>query len=309
MTTVSVILPVVNRAEVVGRAIDSVLAQTHEDFELVVLDGGSTDGTVSRVESYSDHRVRLCEIGDTTLARARNIGAERTTGSVLAFIDSDDVWAPVKLERHVRRFETTGPDVGAVYSGFRRHIDGRTNYVPNETLAPREGDLSDHLLDRHLMTPSALSVRRAAFRDVGGFDDDLRALEDWDICLRLSRAYRFAFVDEPLVDVYVQSDSMVTQDELMLDGYERLFSKHDDRFRSRPAVYGRHLFRIGARNLAVGRTSEGRRLLRRAVSQSPRPLYALAYLIARYAPHRFSGWWAWVKSASGNVNELLNNER
>lgn len=201
MVTVSVIIPTYNYGRYVGQAIDSVLAQTLPVHEIIVVDDGSTDETESVLACYSD-RVRVIRQRNCGVAAARNTGVASSSGELVAFLDADDTWLPLKIERQVARL-LAEPELGMVHCGMRE-VDqaGKTVLDYSEGL---DGWLANELLlfERRAIVGSGSTalVRRAAFDAVGGFDEekDLHPSEDWDFCYRLARRYKIGFVPELLV--------------------------------------------------------------------------------------------------------------
>jgi glycosyltransferase involved in cell wall biosynthesis len=225
--TVSVVIPTYNRAGTVIDAVRSVLAQHFEDFELIVVDDGSTDDTEARVAAIADDRLRYIAGQHAGVSAARNLGVRRATGSVIAFLDSDDVWRPDKLAREVDVL-IKHPEVDAVFSdlekrhgdqvvpSFMRQTEVFSRHVPRTpggvvTLEPRELRLC--LLEEVPIKPSALTLRRTAFERVGGFDEAWSSSEDWELLLRLARAHRFAYIDEPLAVLHISPDSLHLVDQ------------------------------------------------------------------------------------------------
>lgn len=117
--TVSVIIPTYNRAHLLGRAIQSVLAQTYEDFEIIVVDDASTDVTEQVVKSFADDRINyIRHQKNKGGSSARNTGIKAAKGEFIAFLDSDDEWVPKKLEKEINRLQTLSNEVGVFYGGF-----------------------------------------------------------------------------------------------------------------------------------------------------------------------------------------------
>ncbi len=199
---VTVVIPTHNRAHLVGRAITSALAQTLADFEVIVVDDGSTDETAEVVRSLADPRLRLVQLsrkaGD---CRARNAGIQGALGELVAFLDDDDEWLPQKLARQVARLRAEpDPLATVVYCRCVRHDDatGRSGPVPGPVY---EGDVFERLLlGWGPVTSSAVMVRRPALLRAGGFDAAFLTAGDHDLWLRLAQASNhFVAVDELLV--------------------------------------------------------------------------------------------------------------
>ena len=216
MPTVTVVIPTYNRADVLERAIDSVLEQTYEDFELVVVDDGSDDGTLSMLDAYDDHRLRtIMHLGNKGANVARNTGIEHANGEFVAFLDSDDSWHPEKLDRQMARYRAASDDCVAVYCDFHYDLDGPTGDLLSTVAAtlskadedrPKEGgrELSGEILADHLHSGagSTLLVETAVAREIEGFDVTLDRFQDPDFLLRVIQQGRLAYVDDPLVTRY-----------------------------------------------------------------------------------------------------------
>ncbi len=194
MRTISVIIPVWNRAHEVGRAVDSALAQTLPPLEVIVIDDGSTDETPHVLARYGN-RIRVVRQNNRGVAAARNAGIAIARGELLAFLDSDDVWLPHKLELQAARIEAD-PELGLVhcgvdFEGAGVHLDGMEGSVAAEILR----------LDRSVIIAhgSGVMVPRRVAEEMGGFDPRMRVSEDWDFCYRVASRYRIGFVAEVLV--------------------------------------------------------------------------------------------------------------
>lgn len=194
---VTVVVPTYNRARLLSRALDSVFAQTFPDFELVVVDDGSTDDTHSLVDRYDDPRLRYLRIDHGGVSRSRNKGVATAVGAWIAFLDSDDFWHPRKLERQL---ETLGanPAFSAVYTNevwIRR--GQRVN--PRNRHRKYSGWIYHRCLPLCIISPSSILLKRDLFDRVGGFDTLFPVCEDYDLWLRLTARHPVYFLDEPLI--------------------------------------------------------------------------------------------------------------
>jgi glycosyltransferase involved in cell wall biosynthesis len=201
MSKITVIIPSFNCERYIRQTLDSVLAQTHPDLEVLVIDDGSTDGTPAIIESYGEP-VRLVLRKNGGVCRARNAGITMARGDFICLLDHDDYWYPDKLARQVQAL-CERPDAGVAYSTFRPWVvDPATRVHPSpSTIDPSaSGDGIDddfsgwiyhHLLmDCYVLTSTAM-FRREVFERCGGFDESLPYSEDWDLWLRISRVYPF----------------------------------------------------------------------------------------------------------------------
>jgi glycosyltransferase involved in cell wall biosynthesis len=196
MPLFSVIIPVHNRYDMARRAVDSVLAQTFADFELIVVDDGSTDSTPLLGEEYRG-RIDFIRIPHGGVSAARNAGIGRASAPWIAFLDSDDLWLPVKLERQWRfireRPEFLIHQAGEAWIRRGRRVNPRRRHLM------REGRIFMESLELCLVSPSAAVMARELFDRHGFFDEDLPACEDYDLWLRVTREEAVGLLPEPLV--------------------------------------------------------------------------------------------------------------
>jgi glycosyltransferase involved in cell wall biosynthesis len=226
MTQVSVIIPSYNAAASVGGTLDSVLAQTMPDFEILVVDDGSKDETASVVRPYlSDPRVRYLPQANRGLPGARNAGAQASVGRYLAFLDADDFFAPTALETMVQEFQQSG----AAWSitGVLK-LDGEKRTVRPVQIP--EGDLLLAILRDDFVTRSPFYLRKEFF-DSGMYDEEIRVREDWDLNIRMiASGKRFVVIDQPLYHYSRSEGSITTGNRRKLYLYtEKLLKKHHKR--------------------------------------------------------------------------------
>ena len=239
----SVVIPAYNRASSIAAAIDSVLMQTWGDFELIVVDDGSTDGTLEAAARIADPRLRLVENPrNMGAAGARNTGVAAARGTWVAFQDSDDEWLPRKLELQMARLLAPGAAfVGAycgllVVGGYRENAGPRLKlrYVPDTSILPVDGDILPSLLRGNIISTQTLVVRRDLFLSLGSFDDETTPIEDWDFVLRLAQQGPIAFVDEPLVHQYFSENSITRWADRRLRSTDRVVAKNRALYAGRP---------------------------------------------------------------------------
>jgi glycosyltransferase involved in cell wall biosynthesis len=197
--TISVIIPTYNYGRFLRDAIDSALAQTYRPLEVIVVDDGSTDDTPQVLAAYGE-RIRAIRQENLGVGTARNTGIAAARGEYLAFLDSDDIMRPTKLERDIARFETD-PEIGLVHCGAESFDNaGKTLSV---SLKGLEGWVAPDLLglDHEVIAApgSGIAVPKRIADEVGGYDARLQPSEDWDFCYRIAVRYRVGFVPEALV--------------------------------------------------------------------------------------------------------------
>src|SRR5215510_5701311 len=195
MPEVSVIIPTYNRCEMVREAIASVLAQTFQDFELIVVDDGSNDGTRELVREFSSVRYTFQE--NRGVSAARNRGATLSRGRLLAFLDSDDFWQPRKLEMQAAFF-TAHPEA-RICQTEELWLRNGVRVNPHQKHRKPSGDIFTRSLQLCLVSPSAVMMRRELFAQSGGFDESLPACEDYDLWLRIAAREPVYLIEEPLV--------------------------------------------------------------------------------------------------------------
>lgn len=270
---VSVILPVRNRASLVEAAARCVLGQTVRELELILVDGGSTDGTVDvlRRLQAADGRVRLV-LHDRAegVSAARNAGARLAQGRWLAFQDSDDSWQPRKLEMQLDALRRM-PKARMAYCGVRRRLPGGVDLRPPSWEGRVEGDLHEAMLASSLTITPALVVERDLFAEVGGFDERLRVNEDWDLTVRLSARTEVACAKDWLVDSARGPDSLTADRGAYLASLARMARTHEPFLRAHPKVHEQRLADAGW-VLALSRRG-GVPLLRAAFAVRPLSLH------------------------------------
>ena len=195
MPKVSVIIPAYNAADFIRETIESVLAQTYRDLEVIVVNDGSTDGTMARLREFGD-RIRVHEQLNGGVARARNAGVNLARGTWIAFLDADDLWMPQKLERQLAH-----SDAPMRYTD-RLNIGARGDLPELQSLVTPmyHGDLFLSLmLEGNFITLSSVLLQRQLFEEMNGFFTGLNGTEDWDLWLRIAERHRIGLCSEPLV--------------------------------------------------------------------------------------------------------------
>ena len=194
--TVSFVIPTYNRAAWLGKTLHSVLNQTYQDFEIIVVDDGSTDGTAQLVQSFSSIQYILLK-ENYGVSRARNEGLIMAKGRYICFLDSDDLWDKNKLQTQVQYMEKN-MDCLVCYTDeiwIRRGV--RVN--PMKKHQKYSGDIFRHCLPLCIVSPSSVMLRAGLFNEVGNFDESLPACEDYDLWLRIALKCEFHFIKEPLI--------------------------------------------------------------------------------------------------------------
>lgn len=226
---VSVIIPTYNRAGLIGKPIQSVLNQTYQNFEIIVVDDCSTDNTEEVLERFNDPRIRYIRHQQNSgAAIARNTGINNSTSPYIAFLDSDDEWLPEKLEKQLNLFQQCDPEVGFIYTGFAA-VD-ESNQVKRVISANYRGSLRDRVLYSNFIgTPSTVMVKSNYLKQVKGFDPEMPSfIADWDLWLRLSEHCQFETISEVLVlyDYNDSGDRLTLNHKSVVEGFLAFLEKH-----------------------------------------------------------------------------------
>ena len=224
---VSVIIPTYNRKTYVQEAIYSALEQTYPQIEIIVIDDGSNDGTGPLLKSKYGHRIKYIFLENRGEAAARNVGIHQSDGEYLAFLDSDDIWMPTKIEKQVE-FLKSRSDYGIV-SCHVLVIDEAGKYIHNVPKRPEQK--SEHITLETLVLnspvyQSTVLIRRECIEEVGGYDESIRYGEDRDLILRTAASYQAGFILEPLTALRrhkgAQSRFLLPEIELRRRSEERI---------------------------------------------------------------------------------------
>lgn len=218
---VSVVTPTFNRAGYLHYAIESVLAQTVGEFELLVIDDGSTDATPELMERYTcDPRVRYFRQPNQGQSVARNRGISEAKGDYVCFLDSDNLWLPDKLEKSLEVFQKH-PEYHVVYGDYI-DIDQWGKELGVNRMRRYTGTITPELLKDNFVSMNTTMTRRECFDVLGGFDEADRLAEDYGLWLRLSTRYRFYYVPEVLGFYRVMEDQISSDKHRRLDANEKI---------------------------------------------------------------------------------------
>jgi glycosyltransferase involved in cell wall biosynthesis len=304
---VSAIVPTYNRADTVGQAVESILGQTYKNIEVIVVDDGSTDGTHDVLQRFGS-RLRIFRQENAGPSAARNRGIAAAQGEMIAFLDSDDTWLSEKIERQTRLLSAADRSVPCcICNATIRAANGPDGTSFQSALldpAVDEGlwlNVAQVLIGRFLLFSQAVLIRRSALDRVGGFDENLRYLEDYDLALRLSSLGPWAFTRELLLIYHkgttgslaaeaLQKASRLGEYEVQIRGRAWESIKDGDP----------HL----GREMRAGLMRARRRLKTARMAEAQTWGAATAYRLARYAEHyrnafvRRSPWFPKMKTTS-----------
>ena len=224
---VSIILPTYNRAEIVGNAIESALNQSYKNIEIIIVDDGSKDDTEKVVNDFKENTDKITYIkheDNKGQAAAENTGVKLSNGQYIAFLDSDTVWLPKKIEKQLNKLVNSPDNVVAVYCGAYNEVCGFLKESKADTIY---GNSYEELLaGRVKITTSTLMIKTSCIEECGMWDTDLPSYIDYDLCLRIAQEYEFTSVQSPLLISLNYSGPRVSTDlESKIDGLDCIIGK------------------------------------------------------------------------------------
>jgi glycosyltransferase involved in cell wall biosynthesis len=314
MIKASVIIPTFNRAEYLGQAIESVLSQTLQDFEIIVVDDGSTDNTREVALSYKDTRVNYVHKDNGGVSSARNTGIKTSRGEYIALLDSDDIWLPDNLERKVKILDSH-PDIGLVCSDAY-FLDNKTGmntgtlwsekrfkYSQNPENAARQ-PMKDLLWRSCFIMPQATIIRNSVFTTVGYFDESLPTSEDWDFFVRVVQRFPIEIINAPLLKIRRHSASLSKNLDKVYQGSVISINKaiRSDSFSGEElSILKKRLAlehcRYGRWALINNRGSAAKKALLSSIRTNPWDIRAYAYLVLSLFGNRtFLSFRSWKKT-------------
>jgi glycosyltransferase involved in cell wall biosynthesis len=320
VTLVTTIIPAFNAERFIDEAVESALAQTYTGIEVIVVDDGSTDGTAHRLAKYGS-RIRCVHQENRGPAAARNHGIRLASGSLIAFLDADDVWMREKIERQVE-FSRARPEYGIITTDTLSFDDqGILNGSLHNYYPISNGFVLDKLLFHNWISASAAMVRSECFEKVGGFEEMLGpegkgqcTAEDWLMWMKVAAQFPIFFIDEVLTRHRIHSSnySQIAADnvfEHVLSNLE-IMKRSIPSFRERPKLIRRAAARVcrirGLDRLREIDLASARAKLRRGLEyQSLSPLLWLLYLSTFLPKAAFRG----AKQISAGLKETLGSHR
>ena len=292
---VSVIVPAFNAARTIGRALSSVGAQTHDAFEVIVIDDKSTDETLAVLNAWTDFPITVVALEKNAgPAQARNAGLAAATGKYVAFLDADDEWLPEKTMLQAAALQNNPEATLVVCDAACIDESGKTVAREFADAPPIQGaDAWRTLLRYSFIATPCVMVRRALFDKVGMFDTSLSVAEDQDMWIRLALAGPVLVIDRPLVRIHVATASYMRthatwEARFLLPMIERHMTQQRDRLS--PAEWremlGTRLSQIGRNAYTGGAPAVGARLLLRAAASGHAPVGQLLFLLHASRPGR-----------------------
>ena len=219
---ISIVLPSFNRAQVLSKAVESILRQTYKDFELIIVDDGSTDNTADVVKNFNDDRIVYVRQENAGACVARNNGIEHSRGEYIAFQDSDDIWHEDKLEKQLTTLRNTGADV--VFCRMNRMSGGKNVGLVSDYF--HEGFLSKEELPMSIGTQTLVG-KSIVFKQEK-FDPEMPRFQEFELLVRAQKNYSIYCMEEPLVDYHLQNDSISANASSIMAAWRLILKKHPD---------------------------------------------------------------------------------
>ena len=270
--TVSVIIPTYNRAHLIVRAIQSVLNQTYQDFELIIVDDGSTDNTEEVIRKFQEQDKRVKYIRHEKNrggSAARNTGIKNAKGEYIAFQDSDDEWLPEKLKKQMEVFKDAPSELGVVSTGYI-FIDELNGDTGKQFIPKKKGWIYEELLAGNCVgTTSTILIKRKCFEKAGLFDENLPSCQDWEMWIRIAKGHQFDFIENPLVRYYIHKNRITTDLENKIKGIKIVINKYFEEFISRRKAYSRLRFILGNLYCRIENMEKGRKEFLKAIKLFP----------------------------------------
>ena len=269
-------MPTHNRAHIVGKAIQSILDQTYQDFEFIIVNDASNDNTEEVVKGFTDERIRYTRMEKSpgTSAAARNTGIRMARGKYIAQQDDDTIWNPEKLAKQVKVMDAAPPEVGIVYTGFLIHTDARNHYLPEPYILEREGNIFKQVLKGEgFSTNPPILARRECYERLGLYDEELPSMLDWDMWIRMAKHYQVRLIDEPLVTTHYSPSTSHYNEMAFIKGFIAVLDKHFNEYiETDKELLARSYFERGL-SLCLMRDAaeraEGRKYVQKAFRLSP----------------------------------------
>jgi glycosyltransferase involved in cell wall biosynthesis len=226
-TFFSIITPVYNREDTISKAITSVLEQTFVDFEMLIIDDGSTDATLEVVQSFFDNRIKILKTPKNGgAAAARNIGIQAANGNYISFLDSDDFYQPDFLQESFDILEKSSCKIGFMWTGL---LWNEKDNIKKEFWKPKFNTSSyiTFLNSLHIGTNSGITIKRKVFEICGYFDENLKAAEDTDFFLRITQQFDYTFSSKYLITINRDGKDRLSKDfKKNAEAYMVIFPKH-----------------------------------------------------------------------------------
>lgn len=225
---VSVVIPSYNREKRIIKTLESVLKQSYKNYEIIIIDDNSSDNTYEVLKPYISEKILYYKNEKNYGgAKSRNIGVEKSKGSIIAFLDSDDEWEIDKLKNQVDMF-IKNKDIAMIYTKYTLIAENTgESFLFNEKKRLNE-DFKAMLCNNYIGTTSTICIKKDAFLQIGGFDVNLKACQDWDLYIRVLQKYNTKCVEIPSVKYYFHNESITGNITNVVNAHKIVFEKIDN---------------------------------------------------------------------------------
>lgn len=288
---ISVIIPTYNRGHLIGRAIQSVLEQSFQNFEIIVVDDCSEDNTEKIVKTFQDldSRIRFTQHErNKGEAAARNTGIKMSRSPYITFQDSDDESLQDRLQKELEQFRKHSGLLGIVYSDMWRVNANLISYCKSPHIIPENGIIYRTALDYGVFAIGigTAMIKKEVFVDVGLFDETFPAFPDFEFFIRASKQYYFCHIPEPLIKYHATLDSISSDMSNLITAKKMILEKYYDDIYLENKLFANHLFSIGNSLCRNGDVKEGRKFITRAIEKNPLDIRFYPAFIFSFLGHR-----------------------
>jgi len=276
---VSVIIVTFNRPKLLFKAINSVLSQTFQDFEIIVVDNGIKLPANQIVKGFNDGRIKYIQNNKNTgCSGGKNIGIKNATGDFIAFLDDDDIWVPAKLEIQMSKLENSPNDVGFCFTAVVGVYD---DYETKSVVPEGINNYYERALRRfNGFLSSGLMIKKAVFYDIGLLDEKLPTHTDIDLIIRITKKYKGIGINNSLVKMSMQSNHQQMGSNLKnkIIGRKMILSKYANEYKTRPDSYSVVGFRLAIYYRENSQYNEARKMFKKICKAKFNLRYFLHYL-------------------------------
>jgi glycosyltransferase involved in cell wall biosynthesis len=278
MPKISVIIPTYNRPGLIGKAIESVLAQSFKDFEIIVIDDGVKERAEAEVRKFNDPRISyIAHEASKGGGAARNTGILAAKGEYIAFLDDDDCWVPEKLAAQMERLENTPPEIGFSFTSVVNVLDdGEEISVVPEGI----GNYHERALTRFAgFLTVTLIIKKEVFKEAGLFDEKFPSHQEPDLMIRVTKKYKGIGINKPLTVVNMKTrDHANSNINNRIKGREMILDKYMSEFKERPKILAKHHFGLGLLYRDSGRFGDAKKEFKKACMVDFEIRYLLHYI-------------------------------
>lgn len=272
------IIPTHNRINLLRRAVASVIEQTYTDFEIIIVDDCSTDGTNSERLGIDDSRIVFLRNEKCMGANySRNVGIRASRGEFICALDDDDEWLPTKLEKQVEIMQRGSSTLGLVYSGYYSVTEGGT--ILCETIPTLKGQVNKEIMEVCSFGAPTVMVKKEYLLEAGLYDEKLKSCQDWDLWIRILRLCEADYVPESLAKYCIHGNQVSTDLRKLIEGRLYIYQKYEEELSKSPSINGKHLQHLGVLHLLDCNRSEGMHFLIKSIITNPFQAWPYLHII------------------------------